>query len=57
LSCHKPATAMFPKLNHQVGSDCIGCHMPKQETNLIVFDWKGRKARPQVRSHWIGVYR
>ncbi|MGA8443387.1 MAG: multiheme c-type cytochrome [Candidatus Sulfotelmatobacter sp.] len=57
LSCHKPATAMFPKLNHQIGSDCIGCHMPKQETNLIVFDWKGRKARPQVRSHWIRVYR
>jgi hypothetical protein len=56
LSCHKPNTAMFPKLDHQVSSDCIDCHMPKQETNLIVFDWKGRRARPQVRSHWIKIY-
>jgi len=56
LSCHKPETAMFPKVNHRVGSDCIGCHMPKQPTNLIVFDWNGKKARPEVRSHWIKIY-
>jgi hypothetical protein len=56
LSCHKPETAMFPKLNHQVASNCIDCHMPRQETNLIVFDWNGKKARPQVRSHWIKIY-
>ena len=57
LGCHKPETSMFPKLGHQLGSNCIGCHMPMQETSLIVFDWNGRKARPQVRSHWIRVYR
>jgi hypothetical protein len=56
LNCHKPETAMFPKLSHRVASDCIGCHMPKQETNLIVFDWNGKKARPQVRNHWIRIY-
>jgi hypothetical protein len=56
LGCHKSETAMFPKLDHQAASDCIGCHMPRQETNLIVFDWNGKKARPQVRSHWIKVY-
>ena len=56
LSCHKPETVMFPKVNHQVASDCIGCHMPKQPTNLIVFDWNGKKARPEVRSHWIKIY-
>jgi len=56
LTCHKPGTAMFPKLAHQVRSNCIDCHMPKQETNLIVFDWNGKKARPQVRNHWIKVY-
>ena len=56
LSCHKPETPMFPKLNHQAKSDCTDCHMPKQETSLIVFDWNGKKARPQVRSHWIKVY-
>ena len=56
LSCHKPETVMFPKVNHQVASDCIGCHMPKQPTNVIVFDWNGKKARPEVRSHWIKIY-
>jgi len=56
LGCHKPETAMFPKMDHDVASNCIDCHMPKQETNLIVFDLNGRKARPQVRSHWIKVY-
>jgi Cytochrome c554 and c-prime len=56
LSCHKPDTPMFPKLTHEVKSDCIGCHMPLQTTNLIIFAWNGRKSRPQVRSHWIKVH-
>jgi hypothetical protein len=56
LSCHKPGSAMFPKRDHQTASDCIGCHMPLQETNLIVFDQNGKKARPEVRNHWIKVY-
>jgi Cytochrome c554 and c-prime len=56
LSCHQPETAMFPKVGHQAASNCIGCHMPKQETNLIVFDWNGKKTRPQVQNHWIKIY-
>ncbi|HZW80139.1 MAG TPA: multiheme c-type cytochrome [Candidatus Deferrimicrobiaceae bacterium] len=56
LSCHKPGSAMFPKQGHHVASDCTGCHMPLQETNLIVFDQNGKKARPKVRNHWIKVY-
>jgi hypothetical protein len=56
LSCHKPETAMFPKMGHRVASNCIDCHMPKQETNLIVFDSSGKKARPEVRSHLIKIY-
>ncbi|MGA8489533.1 MAG: hypothetical protein WB711_03865 [Terriglobales bacterium] len=30
--------------------------MPKQKTNLIVFNWNGRKVSPEVRNHWIKVY-
>jgi hypothetical protein len=56
LSCHKPGTAMFPKMSHQSGSNCIECHMPLQETNLIVFNSNGTKAKPRIRSHWIRVY-
>jgi hypothetical protein len=56
LACHKPGSANFPKQGHQAASNCIECHMPLQETNLIVFDQNGKKARPKVRSHWIKVY-
>jgi hypothetical protein len=30
--------------------------MPTPETNLIVFDFAGKKVRPQMRNHWIKVY-
>ncbi|MGA8272494.1 MAG: multiheme c-type cytochrome [Candidatus Sulfotelmatobacter sp.] len=56
LSCHKPESTMFPKQGHQAASNCINCHMPLQETNLIVFDQNGRKSKPKVRNHWINIY-
>jgi len=55
LSCHKPESAMFPK-THRAADDCIDCHMPSQETELIVFDQNGRKAKPKIRNHWIKIY-
>jgi hypothetical protein len=56
LNCHKPGTDAFPKLGHEASSNCIDCHMPKEGTSLIVFDWQGHKKTPQVRSHWIKTY-
>jgi len=57
LGCHKAENCgMFPKHGKQIVSNCIDCHMPLQETNLIVFDANGKKARPRVRSHWIKIY-
>lgn len=56
LGCHKPGSATFARADHPVTDNCIGCHMPKQATNLIVFDWKGTKVRPEMRNHWIKVY-
>ena len=56
LSCHKPDSATFARADHPVTNNCIDCHMPKQETNLIVFDWKGTKMRPRMTNHWIKVY-
>jgi Cytochrome c554 and c-prime len=57
LSCHKTESCgLFPNLGAKLASNCIDCHMPLQETNLIVFDSKGGKARPRVRNHWIKVY-
>ena len=56
LSCHKPDSATFSKPDHPVSNNCIDCHMPRLETNLIVFDSQGKTVRPQIRSHWIKVY-
>lgn len=56
LSCHKPDSATFARADHPVTNNCIDCHMPKQQTNLIVFNWKGTQTKPEVRSHWIKVY-
>jgi hypothetical protein len=55
LSCHKPESSIFPK-THRAADDCIDCHMPSQETELIVFDQNGRKAKPKIRNHWIRIY-
>jgi hypothetical protein len=56
LTCHKPDSATFSKPGHPVSNNCIDCHMPKQETNLIVFDFAGKKVKPQMRNHWIKIY-
>lgn len=56
LSCHKPDSPTFSQAKHHISDNCIDCHMPNPETNLIVFEGQGKKARPQVRNHWIKVY-
>ncbi len=56
LQCHQPGSATFAKAGHPVVANCVDCHMPKQETDLIVFDFAGKRVRPQVRNHWIKVY-
>jgi hypothetical protein len=56
LTCHKPDSPTFAKADHPVTRNCIDCHMPKQETGLIVFDFAGKRVRPLVRNHLIKVY-
>lgn len=57
IGCHKPDSAIFRKPDHPLSNNCIDCHMPRLETNLIVFNSQGTSLRPEVRSHWIRVYR
>jgi hypothetical protein len=54
LHCHKVES--HPKTSQPIANRCIDCHMPKQPTNLIVFNWNGRKVSPEVRNHWIRIY-
>lgn len=57
LKCHKvESCGVFAKQGPRIADNCIDCHMPKQPTNLIVFNRLGRQARPEVRNHWIGIY-
>jgi Cytochrome c554 and c-prime len=55
LHCHKAES--HSKIGQQIANNCIDCHMPKQQTSLIVFNWNGRKVSPEVRNHWIKIYR
>jgi Cytochrome c554 and c-prime len=56
LTCHKPDSPTFSKESHPVTNNCIDCHMPRQETNLIVFNFEGKRVKPEMRNHWIKVY-
>jgi hypothetical protein len=56
LTCHKADSPIFSKANHPVTNNCIDCHMPRQETNLIVFNFAGKRVKPEMRNHWIKVY-
>jgi hypothetical protein len=57
LTCHQwqscgEAKRIGPKIIH----DCIGCHMPLQQTNVIVSVTAGNVVRASIRTHWIKVY-
>ncbi|MGA8985461.1 MAG: multiheme c-type cytochrome, partial [Candidatus Acidiferrales bacterium] len=57
LACHKPEKCgMYAKLGPQIAANCIDCHMPVQQSNLIVSDVNGTSVRARVRNHWIKVY-
>jgi hypothetical protein len=57
LNCHAPANCgKFATLGDTIARNCIDCHMPRQETNLILFDQNGAKLRPRMRNHWIKIY-
>jgi hypothetical protein len=57
LSCHNwQSCGMSKKMGHQIVSECIGCHMPVEETNVIVSQTAGQVVHAKMRNHWIKVY-
>jgi hypothetical protein len=57
LTCHQAqACGKFAALGHRIDGECIGCHMPLQETAQIVSSGNGRQLQPKVRNHQIAVY-
>jgi hypothetical protein len=47
---------MSAKLGHQIVSDCINCHMPVEQTNVIVAQTANSVVHAKMRNHWIKVY-
>ena len=57
LGCHQvESCGLYKKLGRQIANNCVDCHMPKQQTELIVSSANGKSVRPEVRNHWIKIY-
>lgn len=57
LSCHKAeACGRFAEMGKAIANKCVDCHMPLQESETLVSDTNGRKLKPRVRNHRIGIY-
>jgi Cytochrome c554 and c-prime len=57
LACHQmQSCGMYSKLGSEIGSNCIDCHMPNQESKVVSLDVDRKKINPQFRTHWIKVY-
>jgi hypothetical protein len=57
LTCHKDKDCgKFKELGAKINSNCVDCHMPLQESNVIVSDTNGRTVKARVPNHNIGIY-
>jgi hypothetical protein len=57
LQCHQDRDCgEFVKLGAKIRQNCIDCHMPVQDSNLIVSDLNGEQIKARIRNHWIKVY-
>jgi hypothetical protein len=57
LQCHQGRDCgEFVKLGAKIRQNCIDCHMPVQDSNLIVSDLNGEQVKARIRNHWIKVY-
>lgn len=57
LGCHQwQSCGMARKIGASIVKDCINCHMPIEETNVIVSKTAGKVLRAKMRNHWIKVY-
>jgi hypothetical protein len=57
LGCHTwQSCGVSRKLGHEITNKCVDCHMPVEETNVIVSQTAGRVVHATMRNHWIKVY-
>jgi hypothetical protein len=57
LHCHQQQQCgMFARLGAQIAKNCIDCHMPIEESKLLVLDADDTRLKAKVRNHRIAVY-
>lgn len=57
LNCHKwQSCGVAVKMGDAIVGKCIDCHMPIEETNVIVSETAGQVVHAKMRNHWIKVY-
>jgi hypothetical protein len=57
LGCHKDKDCgRFVKLGEKIRENCIDCHMPVEESDLIISHTAQQQVKAKMRNHWIRVY-
>ena len=57
LSCHTwQSCKISAKRGHQIVNECIDCHMPVEQTNVIVSQTANNVVHARMRNHWIKIY-
>ena len=57
LTCHQwQSCGMSKTIGHKIVNECIHCHMPIEETNVIVSQTAGQVVHAKMRNHWIKIY-
>jgi hypothetical protein len=57
LRCHQEKDCgEFARLGAKLRENCVDCHMPVQDSDLIVANLRGKQIRARMRNHWIRVY-
>ncbi len=57
MNCHTISQCgLFARLGKEIDGKCIGCHMPVQDSDLVVSRAQEREIKVRMRNHWIRVY-
>jgi hypothetical protein len=57
LTCHQATQCgEHAKLGDQISTNCVDCHMPLQQSQVLFSKTNGRKVQPYVRNHTIAIY-
>lgn len=57
LQCHKETDCgEFGTSGAKIRDNCVDCHMPVQESDLIVTTVHGKPIKARMRNHWIRIY-